>query len=79
MPLKITKDMSSHLIKYVRTVDIHFNREYGIIVWLYFILCMIQCIGLFLLWFFAGNNTMMVIGIFIIVSVEKITWRCLRF
>ena len=32
MPMKITKDMSSHLIKYVRTVDIHFNREYGIIV-----------------------------------------------
>ena len=32
MPMKITKDMSSHLIKYVRTVDVHFNREYGIIV-----------------------------------------------
>jgi len=25
MPWKITKDMSSHLIKYVRKVDIHFN------------------------------------------------------
>ncbi|EED91920.1 predicted protein [Thalassiosira pseudonana CCMP1335] len=25
MPLKVTKDMSSHLIKYIRTVDISFN------------------------------------------------------
>eukprot|EP00956_Cyclotella_meneghiniana_P014429 scaffold21566_cov73-Cyclotella_meneghiniana.AAC.10 len=25
MPLKVTKDMTSHLIKYVRTVDINFN------------------------------------------------------
>ena len=25
MPLKITKDISSHLIKYVRTVDVTFN------------------------------------------------------
>lgn len=28
MPLKVTKEMSSHLIKYVRTVDVHFNREF---------------------------------------------------
>ena len=27
MPLKITKEMSSHLIKYVRTVNFSFNGE----------------------------------------------------
>lgn len=28
MPLKITKEMSSHLIKYVRTVNFSFNGEF---------------------------------------------------
>ncbi len=28
MPLKITKEMSSHLVKFIRTVDVAFNREF---------------------------------------------------
>jgi hypothetical protein len=32
MPLKVTKEMSSHLIKYVRKVDVSFNRELLILV-----------------------------------------------
>ena len=49
-----------------------------------FMLCIMECIGLFFLWFFAGNRAyngnvrkcMIIIGIFVVVSVEKIIRRC---